>query len=126
MQCLNAGSRESVSSRSRHPAGSAKLRSVYQGRSFFDSDKWDFQNIIDPTHGMVNYVDKATAVELGLVEVLKNDSSVISIDRTSRLAQGGYRNSVRLSSVEMFNVGSLIIADFGHSAWGCSVWPAFW
>ncbi len=36
-----------------------------------------------------------------------------------------FYHRVRISSVKTFHHG-LVIADFDHMPFGCSVWPAFW
>ena len=36
-----------------------------------------------------------------------------------------FYHSVRITSMKKFHHG-LVIADFDHMPFGCSVWPAFW
>ena len=78
----------------------------------------------DPTHGFVNYVDRHTAREKGLIKVVR-DQLYIGVDHHSVLntsVQG--RDSVRLESKLTWSSG-LLIADIEHMpANECGVWPA--
>ena len=44
------------------------LTTTYSGSSFFDG--WDFISSDDPTHGVVDYKDQATARNMGLISVI--------------------------------------------------------
>ncbi|PRQ71491.1 Concanavalin A-like lectin/glucanase domain-containing protein [Rhodotorula toruloides] len=106
------------------PAVTPKLRKTYSGASFFDS--WTFWTASDPTHGLISYLSRADAVANKLVSVSKSGTAVISIDRTSRLSEGQSRKSVRISSMDVYQPGNLVIVDLKHVPVGCSTWPAFW
>ncbi|GAA5858209.1 hypothetical protein JCM1840_001088 [Sporobolomyces johnsonii] len=94
------------------------------GSSFFSG--WFWLNQTDPTHGSVSYIDQADSMAQNLTYISSSGTAIISIDRVSRLAAGTPRNSVRLSTNDVYNAGSLIIADFKHVPVGCGTWPAFW
>ncbi|GAA5996571.1 uncharacterized protein JCM10292_003060 [Rhodotorula paludigena] len=106
------------------PAATPILRRAYQGASFFDG--WKFWNDTDPTQGQVVYVDRTYAVEKSLAYVREDGVAVLSIDKSSALARGEGRASVRISSIEDYEPGSLILVDLAHAPYGPSVWPAFW
>ncbi|GAA6040180.1 hypothetical protein JCM8097_004166 [Rhodosporidiobolus ruineniae] len=106
------------------PNATPVLKETYSGQGFLD--KMNFWTAADPTHGQVNYVSAASAKSLGLTQVTKSGTVLLSIDRTSKLAQGQNRNSVRLSSKAAYQPGQLIIADLKHAPVGCSVWGAYW
>ncbi|GAA5894169.1 uncharacterized protein JCM6883_003740 [Sporobolomyces salmoneus] len=106
------------------PAATPSLVRTYQGKTFFDN--WWWLNITDPTHGSVNYLAEADSKALGLTTVSPSGTAIISIDRTSNLTLGSYRNSARISTLDTYNAGSLIIIDLKHVPWGCGTWPAFW
>jgi len=93
----------------------------FSGNSFFDN--FDFFTASDPTHGYVNYVDRTTAQNQGLIGVY-NGQVYIGCDHTN-VANWPGRNSVRLSSSRAFNNG-LFIIDLLHMPTGCGTWPAFW
>jgi hypothetical protein len=46
---------------------SYRLKQSYQGSNFFDG--FYFFTSPDPTHGFVNYVDRPTATNMGLISV---------------------------------------------------------
>lgn len=73
------------------------LQDTFSGANFFDG--FDFFTGADPTHGFVNYVDRGTAQNNGLVSTA--NGAYIGVDYTSPLdpsgSQGG-RQSVRLTS----------------------------
>ncbi|KAF8168197.1 glycoside hydrolase family 16 protein [Crassisporium funariophilum] len=109
-----------------NPNGSAFLwlpQDEYSGKTFFD--RWDFFNSSDPTNGQVNYVNKTTAIANGLVFVQDDGEVVMKADDTNSLAQGVFRDSVRITSIAQYNTG-LFILDLNRAPWGCAIWPAFW
>ncbi|PHH63027.1 hypothetical protein CDD81_6358 [Ophiocordyceps australis] len=101
-----------------------KLDTTYDSLNFFDD--FEFFTDKDPTHGYVDYVDRSTAQEAGLIgHGQRNDSIIMSVDdKTVKPANG--RMSVRVTSKKTFTRG-LFIADIAHMpASACGVWPAFW
>jgi len=92
------------------------------GNSFFDG--WDFFTGGDPTHGYVNYVDKATAQRLGYTRVNGN-SVYIGSDMHNVVNNSRGRDSVRLTSKSSWQKG-LFIMDATHMPSGCGTWPAWW
>ncbi|KAM5536168.1 hypothetical protein V8D89_010067, partial [Ganoderma adspersum] len=79
------------------------LQDTYEGKTFFDT--FDFFTGEDPTHGMVNYTDRATALANNLVYVTEDGKVIMKGDNTTSLASGVYRNSVRISSQKQYNTG---------------------
>ncbi|TNY24628.1 concanavalin A-like lectin/glucanase domain-containing protein [Rhodotorula diobovata] len=107
------------------PSANPVLKRTYSGSSFFD--QFDFFSWPDPTHGSVTYLTREAAVAKKLVAASSTTrSAMMQIDRTSRLAVGAPRDSVRIESKEVYQPGSLIILDLKHAPYGPSVWPAFW
>ncbi|KAL2862687.1 glycoside hydrolase family 16 protein [Aspergillus lucknowensis] len=90
--------------------------------AFFDH--FEFFTEPDPTHGFVEYIDQAAAEAAGLVKV--NDNSIyMGVDSTTVVTEGG-RQSVRLTSKNIYNHG-LVIIDLTHMPGNvCGLWPAFW
>ena len=93
----------------------------WTANNFFNN--FDFFNAPDPTHGTVEYVDRAIAQQANLVSI-GNNSVILSPDSTTVLNSGG-RKSVRLQSKRKFR-GGLFIFDASHMPVGCGTWPAFW
>ena len=99
----------------------------YSGTSFFDH--FDYYTDHDPTNGAVQYVDEATAVQSKYVGYVQNPNTkstnaLISVDHTSISAK---RQSVRLSSKETFDLGTIMAIDLVHMPSGAlGVWPAIW
>ncbi|KAI9676571.1 MAG: hypothetical protein M1817_000730 [Caeruleum heppii] len=93
----------------------------YTPSNFFD--KFDFFNAKDPTNGFVQYIDRPTAENTGLIA--RNDRSIyIGVDHKTVTSTG--RASVRIGSKTSYTHG-LFIADIGHMPGGiCGTWPAFW
>ncbi|PLW37164.1 hypothetical protein PCANC_05228 [Puccinia coronata f. sp. avenae] len=114
------------------------------GFNFFDSfvfiNRWD-----NTTHSAAYYVDKDEAQRLSLAYVDKDARAIIGVDTTKDISadvmpavflntttgtfkynQTALRSSVRLESLERYDPGTLIIADFHHTPYGCASWPAFW
>lgn len=109
-----------------NPNGSTFLwlqQDEYSGQTFFD--RWDFYDQSDPTNGHVTFLNKSAAFSNGLAYVDPNGTVIMKGDDTTTLAQGVYRNSVRISSQAVYNTG-LFILDLNRAPWGCGVWPAFW
>jgi len=104
-----------------HVYGAYNLASSYAGNTFFDG--FAFEAIGDPTHGYVNYVNKADAQSRGLINTT-NDVVYIGTDMKN-VASGRGRDSVRLASNTVYNLG-LFIIDLSHMPTGCGTWPAFW
>ncbi|KZP19367.1 glycoside hydrolase family 16 protein [Athelia psychrophila] len=100
-----------------------KLADLHEGSTFFD--EWNFFTGADPTHGNVNFVSQASASKAGLAVVQSDNTAIIAVDSTSKVAAGGSRNSVRISSKKLYSSG-LFIADFSHMPQGCGTWPAWW
>ncbi|KAK4983989.1 hypothetical protein LTR66_008638 [Elasticomyces elasticus] len=97
------------------------LEDDYTPSKFFDM--FSFWTTSDPTHGFVQYVDRATAQNSGLIS--STSSSVyMGVDHTNVTPNG--RPSVRLTSTKSYDSG-LIILDLAHMPGGiCGTWPAFW
>ncbi|KAI9614634.1 hypothetical protein H4Q26_009017 [Puccinia striiformis f. sp. tritici PST-130] len=114
------------------------------GFNFFDSfafiNGWD-----NTTHSAAYYTNKAEAQELSLAYVDENARAIIAVDTTKdipadvmpaifrnpttgtyRYNRTALRSSVRLESLERYDAGTLVIADFHHTPYGCASWPAFW
>ncbi|GAA5898049.1 hypothetical protein JCM6882_003315 [Rhodosporidiobolus microsporus] len=108
------------------PAAVPQLRTSYTGQDFFDPLKfWTF-NYTDPTEGSVNYLQPPDLSAQNLTSLPSPSVARLSVDSFSPLALGENRDSVRISSVETVDPGSLVIADFGHIPAACGAWPAFW
>ncbi|TFK89981.1 glycoside hydrolase family 16 protein [Polyporus arcularius HHB13444] len=99
------------------------IQDTYAGETFFDT--FDFFTGGDPTHGMVNYTDRDTALAHNLTFITDDGKVIMKGDDTTWLDSGVYRNSVRISSKKQYNTG-LFILDLNHAPWGCGVWPAWW
>ncbi|GAA5999216.1 hypothetical protein JCM5350_003384 [Sporobolomyces pararoseus] len=56
----------------------------------------------------------------------KRDTAVMRVDSWTNLPYGKLRNSVRISSKQTVQLGSIVIADILNIPHGPSVWPAFW
>ncbi|PGH36908.1 endo-1,3(4)-beta-glucanase [[Emmonsia] crescens] len=94
----------------------------YAAGNFFQN--FDFFTSDDPTHGYVNYLDRAAAESQGLVSTA-NNAIYMGVDSTN-VASGRGRSSVRVASNKAYDKG-LIIVDVEHMPGGiCGTWPAFW
>lgn len=73
-----------------------KVKDTYIGTRFLN--EFTFENIADPTHGSVNYVDESYAIAHKLAYVSHN-AFFMHADSTTKLsASGAGRNSVRIRS----------------------------
>jgi len=98
------------------------LKESYATESFFS--KFTFWSDIDPTKGIVDYLDEKDAEAAGLIKA--SDGNVyIGSDHTRSLEAGQGRKSIRIHSRNAYNAG-LFIAKIKHAPAGCGVWPAFW
>ncbi|KAK1921314.1 concanavalin A-like lectin/glucanase domain-containing protein [Papiliotrema laurentii] len=95
----------------------------YSGLTFFDG--WDFFTAPDPTHGTINYVDRAMAFTQGLAFWTEDGVPGIQAEHWAKTPVGEPRNSVRIHSHALF-AGGLFILDLKLMPWGCGVWPAIW
>ncbi|KAL5498488.1 hypothetical protein ACEPAH_1841 [Sanghuangporus vaninii] len=98
----------------------------YAGSTFFD--RWDFYGFWDNlTLGDVNWLDRPTAFSSGLAYVDPHSgNAIIRVDNSTNVPWNDKRDSVRITSSDSYNVGSLWVLDLVHLPFGCSVWPAFW
>jgi hypothetical protein len=100
-----------------------RLEDDIVGRKFYDA--FIFENIPDPTHGRVHYVDKPTAISENLT-FAKDDTFILRADdKTVLHPQGPGRKSVRLRSVDTYT-RMLLIFNVRHMPQGCGTWPAIW
>ncbi|KAI4112052.1 MAG: hypothetical protein LQ339_000059 [Xanthoria mediterranea] len=100
------------------------VKDDYSTERFLDMFNFDTDQFDDPTHGYVNYVDRATADSQDLYNV-SNGQVTWGVDHVN-IASGRGRNSIRLTSKAQYTHG-LVILDLAHMPGGaCGVWPAFW
>ncbi|KAJ6602233.1 glycoside hydrolase family 16 protein [Mycena sp. CBHHK59/15] len=99
----------------------------YAGSSFFND--WNFyghfDNLTNGTRCTFVTESVASSSKLAYVDSTTN-RAIIKVDNTSTVVFNDKRNTVRISSKDLFSVGSIWIADMYHVPYGCSVWPAFW
>ncbi|KIJ57282.1 glycoside hydrolase family 16 protein [Sphaerobolus stellatus SS14] len=97
----------------------------YSGASFFD--RWEFYGSWDNlTNGDVNWVDRNTAWSENLIGVNAAGNVIIRVDNATNVPFNFKRDTVRITSTDVYDLGSLWIFDVAHLPWGCSVWPAIW
>ncbi|KAI0339160.1 hypothetical protein BDW22DRAFT_1295682, partial [Trametopsis cervina] len=95
----------------------------FSGKTFFDD--WQFYGNYDNlTNGAVNYVTQAQSSNLAFVNSAGH--AVIKVDNESFVPYPDKRNSVRISSNDYFELGTLFVFDAVHLPYGCSVWPGIW
>ncbi|KAH9060757.1 glycoside hydrolase family 16 protein [Lactarius vividus] len=98
-----------------------QLAESYSGNTFFSG--WNFFTGGDPTNGIVQYVDQATAQSSNLTSINSDGNVIMRVDTTPQVT--GNRPSVRIQSQFSFT-GGLVIMDSVHMPTGCGTWPAFW
>lgn len=86
----------------------------------------DFPNPVVRENQKNSYLAEADAKALNLTTISPSGTAIISIDRTSQLTVGSNRNSVRISTLDTYNAGNLIITDLKHAPFGCGSWGAYW
>ncbi|GAA6006829.1 hypothetical protein JCM10207_009109 [Rhodosporidiobolus poonsookiae] len=97
----------------------------YEGDAFLAADVWQWWGNRDNlTNGAVYYVKQEESSDLAYV----NDAGrvVLKVDDTITLPSGGLRNSIRITTREAYDIGSLFVFDAVHLPYGCATWPAFW
>ncbi|KAF8057410.1 endo-beta-glucanase [Lyophyllum atratum] len=93
------------------------------GSAFLNA--FSVQAISDPTHGRVNYVDKATAQSQNLTFSSSNTFILRADFKTTLSAGGPGRNSVRIKSNKVYTT-HVAVFDVRHMPQGCGTWPAIW
>jgi beta-glucanase (GH16 family) len=102
------------------------LQDTYAGSNFYDG--FNFFTDPDPTHGFVEYVDRSTAVNSGILGYGQGNTAKWGVDHSTVLYANSStgRKSVRLEGNVNYNHG-LFLADIKHMPGSiCGVWPAFW
>ncbi|KJA17743.1 glycoside hydrolase family 16 protein [Hypholoma sublateritium FD-334 SS-4] len=97
----------------------------YAGDTFFNQFAY-YGNVDNTTWGNVTYLDQADAASKQLTFINGAGNAVVAVDNTTTLVAGPPGQAVRLTSLDSYGMGSLIIIDAVHIPFGCSVWPAFW
>jgi hypothetical protein len=102
-----------------------KLVEKWEGKNFLDF--FNFHVGSDPTNGFVNYLDKGSAEDAGLIKFTDSGSVYLGVDHKNKVASGARgRDSVRIGSKKYYEQ-SLIVADIAHMPGSaCGTWPAFW
>ncbi|KAJ6609856.1 concanavalin A-like lectin/glucanase domain-containing protein [Mycena sp. CBHHK59/15] len=102
---------------------SYSIADTFIGSNFFDS--WNWETFHDPTHGRVNYTDKATAQATNL-SVASETTFVMRADSWSHVPPASTgRNSVRITSNSKYSEAVMVL-DLMHMPTGCATWPAWW
>jgi hypothetical protein len=97
----------------------------YSGQNFFDL--WDFYGDYDnTTEGNAIWANKSYATSQKLAYIDSRGNAIIKVDNTTDVLVGQNRSTVRLTSQDTYDIGSLWIIDLSYIPFGCSVWPAFW
>ncbi|KAH9852517.1 concanavalin A-like lectin/glucanase domain-containing protein [Lenzites betulinus] len=98
----------------------------YSGKNFFDG--WDFYGFWDNlTLSQVWWVNETRATSENLAYVNDAGRAIIRVDNTTNLPPNmPNRDTIRITTKDFFDYGSLLVFDATHLPYGCSVWPAFW
>lgn len=107
-------------------AANLTLLQAYQGTTFFD--RWDFDTDADiTTNGDVQFVSPVLNSSYSKLAFVTGDgTAVVSVDNTSLVDFNQKRNSIRMTSKDFYEVGTVWVFDAFHLPYGCAVWPAFW
>ncbi|KZT70709.1 glycoside hydrolase family 16 protein [Daedalea quercina L-15889] len=106
-------------------ATSYSLVKEYSGQDFFND--WVFYNQYDnTTNGDIVYVSQQNATAQKLAYVNDNGAAIIKVDNTSFVPWNQKRDSVRITTADYFELGSVLIMDASHIPYGCGIWPSFW
>ncbi|KAF9012577.1 hypothetical protein BDQ17DRAFT_1419944 [Cyathus striatus] len=98
----------------------------YSGPNFFDD--WDFFDDYDSTtSGDEIYLGAQATSDAKLAFVdSQTNHAFLKVDNTTTVVFDNKRNSVKITTKDSFNMGSVWVADIFHVPFGCSVWPAMW
>ncbi|GJE86443.1 glycoside hydrolase family 16 protein [Phanerochaete sordida] len=97
----------------------------YSGQNFFNG--WDFYGYWDNlTLGDVWWLNQSDAMAQNLAYINPAGNAIIKVDNTTTVAPNDKRNTVRITTSDFYDYGSLWVIDALHIPYGCSVWPAFW
>lgn len=97
----------------------------YSGQNFFNG--WDFYGYWDNlTLGDIWWLNESDAMAQHLAYISDAGNAIIKVDNTTTVAPNDKRNTVRITTQDFYDYGSLWIIDLLHIPYGCSVWPAFW
>lgn len=106
------------------PCAAYEFVRQYAGSSFFD--RWDFYGSWDNlTLGDVWWLNEQDAASQGLAYVNGNGNAIIRVDNYSTVPYNQKRNSVRITTTDAYDYGSLWIIDILHLPFGCSVRSTF-
>ncbi|KAI1798075.1 concanavalin A-like lectin/glucanase domain-containing protein [Ganoderma leucocontextum] len=109
------------------PAAAFNLSRDYSGQHFFDG--WDYYGSWDNlTLSDVWWLNQTEATAEHLAYVNDAGRAIIRVDNTTNVpaSQDPRRNTIRITSKDSYDYGSLWVFDATHMPYGCSVWPAFW
>ena len=73
----------------------------------------------DCSAGDVTYVNKTNATNLAYVNT--GGQAIIKVDNTSYVPYNDKRDSVRITSKDYFETGTIWVIDAAHLPYGCSV-----
>ncbi|KAF8552469.1 glycoside hydrolase family 16 protein [Imleria badia] len=97
----------------------------YSGSSFFEG--WDFYGSWDNlTLSNTTWVTQEVATSQNLAYLNAKNHIILKVDNVTNVTSGEMRNSVRITTTEAYDLGTLWMIDLNHIPYGCSVWPAFW
>lgn len=103
---------------------SYQLAKEYSGDSFFS--EWSYYDHYDNlTQGDTIWVSAQNATNMRLTYVNDIGNAIIKVDNTSFVPDQQKRDSVRITTLDWFPVGSVYVIDALHIPFGCSVWPGF-
>ncbi|KAF7191572.1 putative endo-1,3(4)-beta-glucanase [Pseudocercospora fuligena] len=124
---MPAVSPAAIAPRAANSSGAYELVADYCGNTFFD--QFAAYTGPDPTNGHVVYQSLADAADQKLVGFIYNatssDSTAYIGPDSTNVAPNG-RNSVRLTSKQTFEAGSMAVIDVRHAPSQYGVWPAIW
>ncbi|EIW55455.1 uncharacterized protein TRAVEDRAFT_65907 [Trametes versicolor FP-101664 SS1] len=104
------------------------LSQDFSGQNFFNG--WDFYGSWDNlTLSNVEWVDQPTALADNLAYINPAGNAILRVDNVTNVPDKGpdtRRNTVRITTKDFYDLGSLWVFDATHVPFGCTVWPAFW
>lgn len=84
------------------------------------------QTGVDPTTGQVTFVSQSDAEAAGMASSGSSWAMIGTDAVTDLTTNTDPRKSIRLQGTTNVERGSLMVADFTHVPFGCSIWPAWW